>query len=313
MYAISLIKKKLSKGGRANELLSIFLKITGMEGKSSFLGADNSQDDYIVSNGQVYSSGECLGSGSQGRVRVLNSTTSNSRLAAKILNDRMSYNRGKIEVEAFERVYDNLGPIFIADYQQVEFDYHTSTNPKNKYKFSIIPFIRGRKLREYIQGEIQRKRYDELELIANLGEFCWNMNNIGVTHRDITPSNTFVVNQYGGIFFIDYGSALIENINGELRATWYEGVSHDVAALLFIIFISRQKHMGNNMKPLNIEELFKAIQVERWIHDSRLNDSRAHEFIDKVMNHCYFLQNRYKKFYTLLFDPKSVENAKRNY
>ena len=205
VHAISVISKKLSIGGRGHELLSTFLKVTGTEGKSSYLGAIEGWGNCIVINGQSFEQGRNLGSGKQGEVYKLNRDSdpeafSNSAIK-KFSGDDSVTVRNMEEVEIFEYVYNKLGPRLIPHARQFETDFHLSTHPRRGFKFSLMPYIKGVPLKEYVKQRIQRKKYDEFEVLINNTNFLYEVHNIGVVHRDLVPNNIIVVNNLGGVFF----------------------------------------------------------------------------------------------------------------
>ncbi|UDQ98712.1 serine/threonine-protein kinase [Lentisphaerota bacterium WC36G] len=320
VHAISLISKKLSPTGRGYELLSTFLKVTGLEGKSSYLGAIEGWEHCIVINGHSLEPGRNLGSGNHGEVYKLKRSDGAEAFgngAVKTFSDNDSLTVDNVvEIQNFEYVYNMLGPRFILHARQFASDFHLSTNPQRRFKFSVMPYVKGIPIKEYVKQRIQRKKYDEFEVLINNANFLYEVHNIGVVHRDLVPNNIIVVNNLGGVFFVDFGSALRVDMKerSELTDKWYGGITRDLAAIIIFFFWVRWKR-GKDGDPWQIEDLDNichAMRIERWIQDPAFfNVEYGVNFIDDLIEKCYYYRELAKMPQHRLFSPKSIEKARK--
>ncbi len=286
------------------------------------MGADDKKKDLIVARNQIYAPERVLGAGIQGEVKLYKSTTTNEVIAKKVTfeqegqsthRQQENLNDAIMGINIFNKVYNELGSTFLAEFKRIPNDYHISTHPKNKYHFGIIPFVQGEDLISYTNRKNQENRLDDLEIAGNLANFCWNMHNIGVTHNDLTSSNIFIVNDYGGIFLIDYGRAFLVDLHERPPTEWYARVIDDVAGIIFVLFAIRQAYMEKKKWTIDLRIIMKMIRIERWLVDNRLNCFNTDEFIDRVINYCYELQDVHNRHYIPLFDAQSIEDVKQDY
>ncbi len=324
---ISRTAKFLSANGRGKELLARFFKMTGINASSAFLGATNSKVQSILANGRVYTFGEVIEESSRASVNTLNSNRESQDghgLNVKIFKHRESrrnpldlYNDRKYQLEVFEDVYNLLGPKFLPNFQDLPktFDYHLGQYASGEiYNFQIFPKLRGIPISDYINQKHRDSTYNELEMFAACADFLYDLHCIEVIHEDIIAEKIIVVNELGGVFFIDYKNAQFKN-DLSLK-DWQMGVLKDVAGIITAPYIVRcESNLPVN--PLNLLQVADAMKLRRWFTNIDIvnNDIgyRIRGCFDKLIELCNQTVIFYNQGGGDLFQKDSVKATIKRY
>ncbi len=312
VHEIDIVRRKLSKNGRSRELLDTFLRVIGLNAKSTSLGKDNNWGECIITNGRIYTLGEVIGIGSNAESYTLQSR-GGKNLAVKRFMPPHFHNDEKVEIDIFEHVYNTLEPVYLPQYQEVEFDYHMWNSNSRSHSFAIMPLIEGIGLNKYINQHLANNKYEELEIIGACADFLYSLHSIGVIHGDLVMENIIVVNDFLDIFLIDYGCSSLTETSERDKRLWKDGILKDLSSIIIIVTV-RCKRVRNapRGRTIDLGMVLSAMRIDRWLNNrSFCNGGEQLQFINGLLEYADHYRDSFGLQFNPIFDPGSVNRVRQ--